>query len=513
MAGLEHTVTPVRVTKYIIVEVSDSIANADPVTAGDLVARLLCSPSSWMKRRKLHVTFIDDVALRLRHSVDFHVPDKIEPTAEDKQGVSYVHLPLFVLRKAPQELLDFDLVDALGNARSLPTRQCNTDISYQALLARSAQILGVSQAAAASVDGMPIELMHATAYEDPPNSLDACDKLLVSKAAGTADATRARLAADDDFRFLARLVSWSSVVVIPTACRPGEHLIKLAYSEPIEEWEEWGLRIRAGVDPLPARIDLPFVGGQTFHLEAHPPAGMVVESGLLGVLTRRGFESRKTEKSARAMHLYLPELEQGRSGAAFLSLRAQRGGFMENALAACGAVAAVLVLSTVFAPQLAKANATVPTLMLFLPGLLATIVLQPTAHALTHHILAMIRNAVLFCAALAYLAALWLVVAPSEQVKAYTQVIPAPISNDASPKGAAASSRREVPSRRPEGAKSRSDDPRPATNGASGTGRNVLVQTTSRPSTVWLRVGWGFLSLLAIGAFSLTALARRRARP
>jgi hypothetical protein len=492
--------------------VSDSVADVDPVIGGALVARLLCGPSTWMRRRKLHVTFIDDVALRLRLSVDFCVPDEVTATAQDERGTEYVHLPLFLLRKARQELLDFDLEDATGKALSLPTRQHNAEISYQGLLACAAKALGLPQESVATARGMPIELMKATAYDDPPDSLDTCDELLEPEVADKDDRIRARLAADRDFRFFARLISWSSIVVLPIPLSFGERLIKLSYSEPIEEWKEWGLRIRAGIDPLPARIDLPFVGGQTFHLEAHPPVGMAVERGVIGVRTREGSESKVEEGSGRAMHLYLPGLEQGRSGAAFFFLRAQKGGFMENARAACAAVAAVLVLSVIIAPQLAKANATVPTLMLFLPGLLATIVLQPTAHALTHHVLAMIRNAVLLCAVLAYLAALWLVAAPSEQVRTYARVPVASVSTEAPARQKPDSVRRTGEKRQPVGVKARSGGGPADTRNVETVERSVLVQTSSRPSAGSLRVGWGVLAVFAIAALGLTSVARSRAR-
>jgi hypothetical protein len=160
---------------------------------------------------------------------------------------------------------------------------------------------------------------------------------------------------------------------------------------------------------------------------------------------------------------------------------------MASAQAACAAVAAVLVLSVIFAPHLAKANATVPTLMLFLPGLLATIALQPTAHALTHHVLAMIRNAVFLCAVLAYLAALWLVAAPSEQVRTYARVPVATVSRAAPVRPA---------------------DPR----SVKTVERNVLVQTASRPSAESLRIGWGVLAVFAIAALGLTSVARSQAR-
>jgi hypothetical protein len=311
-------------------------------------------------------------------------------------------------------------------------------------------------------------------------------------------------AGDEDFSFLARLCSWASIITMPVEVSVGEQLVKLTYTDPIQEWTpDWELGIRAGVKPLPTLIDLPYAGAQTFHLETHPPQGMAVSRGIVAVrVAGEVVRDREAVGTGRSLHLYLPELERGRSGAAPLELRAQREGFLENARNACLAVTIVLGLSIAFAAPLAKANATVPTLLLFLPGLLATVVLQPTAHPMTRRVLTGVRYAVMVCAGTAFLAAFWLIAAPQEshRVSAGTAIL-APKAADPVPRTALAPA---VPA--PQSA------PRPAVS------RPEVEQARAwheeaEPSVSWLRVVWGLLFVVSLAASGLVWLAHRRSSP
>jgi hypothetical protein len=483
----------------------DQLANVDHEKAGALAAKLLCNEASWVRRRKLRVDFIDDVAMRLRQSVDFCIPDGVEPIGR-RWGKRHVHLPLFVLRKAPEELIDFDLEDARGTSLSLPTRRANAELSRQALLASAAGVLGLPTGGAAPAKVS--RLIERVALEDPPQSLNACDDLIGrtpemgSSRAGTHEAA---LAADPDFRFLARLVAWASIVAMPVEVSAGEQLVKLAYSEPITEWKpDWKWRSRAGLGPLPTQIDLPYVGAQTFHLETHPPQGMAVSRGLLAVGAPGNPPYRFTEaaKRGRSVHLYLPGVEEGRSGAAPLELSAQRPGFMNNARSACLAVSAVLGLSIVFASPLAEANRTVPTLLLFLPGLLATVVLQPMGHALTRKVLTGVRYAVMVSAALAFLAAFWLIAAPqvTERVTVAAVLDRPPPGRSSIPEVAVAPA---VPAA--------TTEPLRKVAAPERTAHGWLKE--QRPSTKWLRIVWGLLFLISLAASGLVWAAHQRSSP
>jgi hypothetical protein len=470
---------------------------------GALAAELLCGDPTWIRRRKLRVDFVDDVVARIRQSVDFCIPSEVfrAPREAGSGGVgSVVHLPLFVLRKAPQELTDFDLVDAKDTALSLPTRETNAELSKHALLARAEQVRPSST-------GSPTiaALIEKIALEPPSVGLDACDRLIgreAPKEGSPAVTHEDHLARDHGFRFLAQLLASASIVAMPVEVRPGQQLLKLSYSEPIMQWnEEWELSMRFGLRPLPAQVDLPFLGAQTFHLEVHPPQGMSVSSGLLAVATRKGPKLLQEPSTGRSVHLYMPDGGVAQSGVALVGLRAQRAGFMETARTACAAVSGVLALSVVFAEPLAEANRTMPTLLLFFPGLLATFALQPMRHALTQRVLTAIRNSTLVCAGAAFLAAFVLMVAPAHRHPEGAELH--------APKGA---SLRLGSGRGP----ARAAEPAHGLFSIVGNARLTVVKEAPQPrspSTSWLRIGWSLLFLVSLAATVLVAVATRRAMP
>jgi hypothetical protein len=486
---------------------TNSAFSIDMKQVGALAADLLCGDPTWIRRRKLRVDFVDDIVARIRQSVDFCIPSEVLDTslaAGPGTPGTIVHLPLFVLRKAPQELTDFDLVDADRAALSLPTRETNAELSKHALLARAEKVLGI--AVEASSIATRVEEI---ALEPPGAGLDACDRLIgreppSSSAAASSEAADV-LAQDAGFRFLARLLASASIVAMPVEIKPGQQLLKLSYSEPIMQWnEDWEPAMRVGLSPLPAQVDLPFLGAQTFHLEVHPPDGMSVSSGLLAVATRRGPELLEVPTTSRSIHLYMPDGDKAQSGAALVGLRAQRGGFMETARAACAAVTTILALCIIFAGPLAEANKTMPTLLLFFPGLLATFALQPMRHALTQRVLSTIRNLTLICAAAAFLAAFVLIAAPVERGYETARAGSSDLTLEGGPKSA----------------------PAKAAKGASGAAPSLLsigadakltvIEQAPRSegaSVLFLRIVWGLLLLVSLSATALVAVATRKAMP
>jgi hypothetical protein len=484
---------------------TNSAFSIDMKQVGALAADLLCGDPTWIRRRKLRVDFVDDVVARIRQSVDFCIPSEVlSPPVEIVTGAAggVVHLPLFVLRKAPQELTDFDLVDADRTALSLPTRETNAELSKHALLSRAEKVLRAPVQSASIT-----QRIEEIALEPPGAGLDACDRLIGRAPPGASMSvplTAAdHLARDAGFRFLARLLASASIVAMPVEIRPGQQLLKLSYSEPIMQWnEDWEPAMRVGLNPLPAQVDLPFLGAQTFHLEVHPPEGMSVSSGLLAVATRKGPELLEVPSTSRSIHLYMSDGDKAQSGAALVALRAQRSGFMETAQAACAAVTVILALCVVFAKPLAEANRTMPTLLLFFPGLLATFALQPMRHALTRRVLTTIRNSTLVCAAAAFLAAFVLIAAPDKQ---------------AAEAGRAGGTRLSLQAH---------SSPGPAIRGRVGAAPSLLsINGTAQLTVVgegpqaeaasveWLRLGWGFLLLVSLGATALVVVATRKAMP
>jgi hypothetical protein len=494
----------------------DPLANPNPAAVGALAAELLCGSDRWMRRRKLRVDFIDDTALRLRLSVDFCIPDGAAETAVARDGEKFVHLPLFVLRKAPQELLDFDLTDAGGRSVSLPTRLSNAEVSRCALEACAERVLK----GPLNEPGLPDLIAHV-AESDPPESLDRLDQLLAPDDLVAPHPQRSELAADDNFQFLARLVAWSSIIALPVPLRAGEQIFKLAFTEPLNQWQNaFALAIRAGLRPLSMLVDIPFVGAQSFHLEAHPPSGMSIGEGYLFAQTPTGPVHQQADTGGHALHVYLSGLSRGREGGAFLRIRARSAPFISNARNACAAVAAVLILSVVFAHQLAAANTTVPTLILFLPGLLATIASQPFEHPLAGRLLQLVRGSVILCAALAYLAAGWLLVAParsatpprvavkvSETVHVHKTIVVR--------KGHAGQGKKAGATGGPPAVPNVTTAKAAQHRKVEGARRSFIGPASSEehPIAKWLRIGWAILAIPALAAAILVEAARGRATP
>jgi hypothetical protein len=259
-------------------------------------------------------------------------------------------------------------------------------------------------------------------------------------------------------------------------------------------------------------VDIPFVGAQSFHLEAHPPSGMSIGEGFLFAQTPTGPLHQQADTGGHALHVYLSGLSQGRAGGALLRIRARSTPFITNARNACAAVAAVLILSVAFAHQLAAANTTVPTLILFLPGLLATIATQPFEHPLAGRLLQLVRGSVILCAVLAYLAAGWLLVAPARS--AARPKVAVKVAEDVNV-------HKTIVVRKTAG--HRKETAAPVGKATQTTHRRKMegarhsfigsASSEEQPISKWLRIGWAFLAIPALAAAILVEVARRRATP
>jgi hypothetical protein len=119
------------------------VALADLADLGELAAELLCDDAGWIHRRKETVRVLDESTIRRQVSVDFEIPDQapVWHLGMDKKKV-YL-LPLLLLPKAPQQLMDFDLRDEGGRALSLPSREENGEVSAAALNAAASRVLAV----------------------------------------------------------------------------------------------------------------------------------------------------------------------------------------------------------------------------------------------------------------------------------------------------------------------------------------------------------------------------------
>jgi hypothetical protein len=183
---------------------------------------------------------------------------------------------------------------------------------------------------------------------------------------------------------------------------------------------------------------------------------------------------------------------------------------METARAGCVAVSTVLALCLLFANGLAAANKTVPALLLFLPGLLATLAFRPAAHALTSRVLSLVRFGTLACAAAAFLAAFALVAVPVQTVDRGGDGAFRHLTFSRSLRDADTAPRRSSSER----SSANSQRSRPIyLNGTANITFANSRATDEEPSVAWLRYCWAPLLVLALAATGLVCVATQRARP
>jgi hypothetical protein len=478
---------------------------------GRYAAHCLCSDMSWIKRRKHRVSFIDDAVVRHHQSVDFIVPGDA-PAYDRGDGINVAMLPLFVLRKAPRLLLDFDFRDEEGKACSLPTRAENAAISAAALCAHAQQVLNTQLNGAQLQCDIADELV-AIAEGDSSETLTRADALLERDPAD-AESQRSILAENTDFRFLVGLLAWASIVAVPVRTTQ-QHLLKLSYSEPIYELtQSRNRRINLGWDPLPGLVVDPFVGAGTFHLEVHPPKGMNACRGQLAAAGRDEPDLDTNDGASRVLHLYLRNAENKRTGFATFDLVMQRDGYVNGAAWSALAVAMALLACVLFADQLAANNTSAPAYLLLFPGLIATYVTRPGEHPLTWRLLGWSRLILAATAICAYLAAGWLVVAPTHAVSP-----PARSATGSTPPASAPVTGRQTPLKtkvkrahqRPRAARNTSTPrwPRDAPSVSTrGVGQPVRVELVQRQPTR-LRAVWVPLMLVAFCASYMLNVTRR----
>jgi len=363
------------------------------------VAPLLRDDLSWVERRKEKIWILDETALRRQISVDFSLrrdTERLPNIPDSDNGDGLFSAPLFVLQKAPANLMGFDLVDETDRSLRLMSRSDNSVISAGVL----------RQMATSSLANKAKELSPALAAE--------LDRIAVSDAAtGTHLASRllartdqfqeelAILKDDDRFLWWLRTLGHSSLVVILfRAPAPRRKLIKLNFEQPITSTLRW--RTRLGWEPYRVLVELPLIEARTYHLEAEAPPGLHIADATLSddrhddVIRMSGF--------FRRVHLYQPEAQTAGAGTADLRLRVAAG-FRGGAFLAALLITSALLACTLRSRSIAGSPTSAPALLLVLPGLIASYVARPDLHGLTTRLLSLARRLLMASAFLAYVAA------------------------------------------------------------------------------------------------------------
>jgi hypothetical protein len=421
---------------------------ADHRILGKLAAELLADPS-WIHRRKEKVTLLDEAIVRRQMSVDFALPSAI-PVGGTVAGQAVYYAPLLFLQKGADEPFDgwaplaepephyanFDFTDARGRSLSLPSRVWNAAVTGHMLYAYIEEALlrwpeagdndaelrdGLNAIAEAlcSVDQLSaIAMLHLLRNGDS----------VTEPGTQTVDEDRLRRldSVDSELRRILDVCAISSVVMVPLF---GEEslagILKISYDEKVTEVRPPTDRfrsIRAGLgwSGYEMWVETPYIGGATYHFEIEAPEGLeIYDAGLLEVdphkADRLGGRYRpaldRVSGYTGRLHLYAHHATGNAKAMVWVRLRVRRQEFVAGAVLSGGLVALALWAAFVLHHQAAQSPASVPTLLLLFPSLIAGYVARPGPHPLTVRMLRYARWLVGFSAALSFVAAGFLALA------------------------------------------------------------------------------------------------------
>lgn len=433
---------------------------------GVSAAAILKDGLSWIERRKEVVTVLDEVLIRRCVSVEFHLRRDATPILPadtdveresmevgaggviDPERGDLFGAPIFVLPKNPSGMMGFDLGDECGRSLRLFARYDNARISAEVLVELARQVLVDEQLAS----GLEARLRAIATAPADVGELEVA--ALVGPAVGEAHGDRARrgvrtrsaeiwkdggegrlgqirvpgkherpqpddetssgespaadeptqeqrLFADPGFVRWLRTFAHSSLVVVPFRSRtPTRKLVKLTFHERAMSDRPWLARL--GWAPYQLVIDAPLVSARSFHLEASAPPGLQIVAAAHAVA---GSDDVVTSPGPGPhLHLYRDWSERAGGGTTVLSLRPVPSGIVGGAPLAALGVSAVLGASA-FAVEGLAGSTDGPTLLLLLPGLIASYLARPDRHGLTARMHSGARVMLTIAAVLAFIGA------------------------------------------------------------------------------------------------------------
>lgn len=400
---------------------------------GRIAAELLYDNPAWIHRRKESLRILDDTWFRRQISIDYELPPGVHSHRVNTANEPLYAVPITLMRKSPPAYVNFDMRDQSNTATALMTREQNAEVSLEALR-WAAKTAAVERGALSAEDPLPDDidgLLRKVALKEQVSAGFAIREL---RNPGDSPIRNA-LFNDDRFMWLALALAEHSVVMIEVPAGDGRRrIVKLSYSErnlnrggQIQAGDH-GREARGGLRPYPVFIDSPFIVAGTYHFELEAPPGLEVvdttmrEYGFLDALlepTDRAPYRRKTqdpehEETAAVVrrgtrtHLYVPDAALTDRAEVDVMLRVQREGFVSAAAWVATAIAAVLLVFLIGLDAVVEHQGVVPSLLLLLPGIVATVVGRAGDHQLTIRMLNLARRALLLSAGCIFIAALGL---------------------------------------------------------------------------------------------------------
>lgn len=352
---------------------------------------LLLDDVSWISRRREAVEILDETQLRRQITVDFRLPPSLPNGLIPEEISGRGHCaPILVLPKKPSNLMSFDLLDSTGRSLPLATRRENAAISAATIVAMAETVLQTKP------DPELTKRLVEIAESEALGGEQQVQALMSSEDARFDDGQLNRLASDQRFRWWLYTVSHSSLIMVPAPQLGERSIVKLAYREPILSELPW--KTSLGWKPYSVHIHSSFIGGRSFHFEAHSPHGLRIDGSTLV----SGPKVVKDQGTLRRTHLYVPDATEGKAATAVLSLRVAGSGFVRHAWAASLLVCIAIAACLHWAENIVTNASSAPALLLVLPGLIATYLGRPDEHGLTQRLLILNRRILMASALVAY---------------------------------------------------------------------------------------------------------------
>jgi hypothetical protein len=424
-------------------------------------ARSLRDTQGWLHRRVEKISYTDRLMIKRRVSVDFTIPDELEPYATDHDGRDVYFVPVGLIRKWPP-LMSWDLRDTAGEPLPLLTGKKNARVDAEALigLAPSGPLRVCAEPMLAAIPESP----EAEALVSMGNLIGLLSPHLAGFTVAELDAWRRAV-------WLAGAMVANSVVWARTVGSIGErHVVKFEFQQPVER--ELVLRRRLvsafSWGAIRVFLNLPNLGERgSYHLELTPPPGLEIARIYplsLSAFPPAGWKSPRPSRPVRLRVLRVPytllrqfvrawvaklgtafgqgtktgmvpayqlrpsagapyywnarekaylymQSTSNQFGVARIDMSVSRGVLIRPALVAGVIIAAFLTVATARSSSLALDTGASVTLLLLVPGFLGFLAIRPGEHPLVSRHLVGVTFLVVVATALPAIAAFVLIAA------------------------------------------------------------------------------------------------------
>lgn len=365
-----------------------TVASTPDFGMGMDLYNFLMRTDEWAFRRVERITFVDDLTIQRRTSIDFQMPSN--ESLSVISGVPHVLIPLALLKKEPLVAFNFQLED--GSTFPVLTRDQNAYASWSLLVA----VGEIAAREAGLTLPLPTDVVDDL-YEVAALSVQDSRRAMrrIRNANGT-DSEKARRALMEHDVFPGLMSDLTDNFLLLINCRhvPAERrIVKFSYAEsfrwPLLQiglrtgWKDirWQLGVRLGWEPIPFNFPVPAIDeSPSFHLEVEAPEGLQIHSAEIVDEDTDEVLAEEEVRGARA-HLYLSNVTPGTRGLAWVWLQPPLAGLVRSGTLFALAVSLLLSLLVIRADYVRPGAVT--SLLLSVPGLLALLIVTPREHSLT----------------------------------------------------------------------------------------------------------------------------------